>query len=172
MRIFVTVLMTISACAGSAQIVDAQFDCATEEVAAVERGDAEWLVRHLVVRHQVDLLEAEEFVGDYLREARYLRDIGEAARHQAEKDMAEGHCDYLRYGGPPRSIGDEFDCQLRKQGLQPVGMAACLVSKEDRAFCSAYDAYVAEVYRSRYGVDPLESRQFIRKDGARCDHHL
>jgi len=153
MRTYSLALLVVLVVPACAHRNFAENGCAREEAAAIEREDRDWLVAHLVMHHHLDAVDVGPFVNDLLRKNRDLNDIKQAGRVQAEQDLAGGLCNYLVYGGPPRPENEDTrDSTLRSQGIQPVRVASCLVSDEDRAFCDGYNAVTANAYLAKYGL--------------------
>ena len=159
MRTYSLALLFVLAVPACAHRNFAGNECGREEAAAIEREDRDWLVAHLVTHHHDDAVDVRIFVNDLLRKNSNLNDIRQSGRVQAEQDVAEGLCNYLLYGGPPRPENEDIrENTLRTQGIQPIRVASCLVSDEDRAFCDGYNAVVAGAYRSKYGLHVEERR--------------
>jgi hypothetical protein len=125
-----------------------------EEVAAEERGDRQWLIDHLVIKHQIPLDEATAFVNQYVddvAEKIYEREVRAAAAITAERHLAEGNCYFLVAGA--EALSEQTYVTIRESGAEPLFFAACMMTKEESAFLDGYNGVMLSEFRKRWGME-------------------
>ena len=71
----------------------------------------------------------------------------------ARYDVAQGHCQVLGYGLPPRGLPEFARLMKERYGIEYHAVAGCIVSRSQRAYVDGYDEASMSAAKRKFGRD-------------------